>query len=314
MTQRRTLSLEEFQNTELPHLADVLSFGNSHQSSVYADTTAVKSPEVVYRGLFYSKNRLGSESYLLNYRSSDADMGVMTGVNNYSMPMSVGALAARQVVRQGRAIALPPYDLLKPSLGSVARSRRSVRKYSGRPLPLKELSTLLFYAQGETGELPANLPPTITLGDTHNIALRSSPSGGGLYPLYLYFVALNVQSLEPGIYCYVPQGHGVQHLAALPSGLDLGKLAGFGEIEYAKAGLVFMYVYRLYENSRKYGDLGLSFALIEAGATAQNIALAATAMGVGTCDVGGYKKRACERLISVDGLSEHVVHMTVVGK
>jgi SagB-type dehydrogenase family enzyme len=135
-----------------------------------------------------------------------------------------------------------------------------------------------------------------------------------LYPLYLYFIAINVQSLEPGVYCYVPHGHRLQLLAALPSGLDLGKLAGFGEIEYAKAGLIFMYVYRLYENSRKYGDLGLSFALIEAGATAQNIHLAATAMGVGSCDVGGYKKRACERLIAVDGLSEHVVHMTVVGK
>jgi len=314
-SERRTMDCEQFEREELPHLAEVLSFGNSHQSSVYADSTGVKSPEVVFRGLFLSQNRLVSEEYLLNYRRNTADMSLLIGVGNYGMPMTVGAIAARRIVpRADRLRALPNYDPLKAPIGSVIRSRRSGRQYSGRPITEKELSTMLFYAQGETGELETNLPPTVTLGDTRALALRAAPSGGGLHPIYLYFVATHVESFEPGLYRYVPHGHAVELVTPLAPDFDLTQLGSFAEMDHTKIAILFLYVYHFYENARKYGDLGLSFALLESGAIAENIHLTCTALGLGSCDIGGIKKRACEKLVDLDSLSEHVIHMTVAGK
>lgn len=310
-----SMTLDEFKENELRFLADVIHFGSIQQSSVYTDTTAVKSPEVAFRGLVFSRNHLASEEYLLNYRGAVTDMGLMSGVNNFMSPVAVTAVAATRVQpNDDKAIPLPKYDALRTPLGAAIRSRRSVRHYSGKKMTLEELSTLLFYAQGETGTMRVNIPDSVTLGDVNEMGLRAAPSGGGLFPIHLYFLALNVAGLDPGIYRYVPPRAGIVREGPLPAGLQLGTLGEYGEMQTDKASLLFIYVYRLFENSRKYGDLGLAFAFMEIGATLQNIHLTCTSLGIGSCDVGGIKKRACERLIGVDGLSDHVMHLTLVGK
>lgn len=47
---KKKLTLETFQANELPLLADVVSFSNNLEMSLYANSTVVKSPEVVFRG------------------------------------------------------------------------------------------------------------------------------------------------------------------------------------------------------------------------------------------------------------------------
>src|SRR5205807_7696031 len=122
--------------------------------SLYADTTVVKSPEVVFRGLFLSQNRLVAEEYLLNFRRSEADLGVVIGANNYLNPSVVGALAHRDLQEtEEDLISLPPYQNVRADLGPVIRSRRSVRHYSGKGFSLKDLSTLLYHAAGVSGHL-----------------------------------------------------------------------------------------------------------------------------------------------------------------
>jgi SagB-type dehydrogenase family enzyme len=73
------------------------------------------------------------------------------------------------------------------------------------------------------------------------------------------------------------------------------------------------YVYSVYDNSRKYGDLGLTFAVVEAGEIAAHIHLLCTATKVGSSDLGGWEKVQTERFLGVDGLSNHLVHATVIG-
>src|SRR5207249_9828999 len=98
---------------------------------------------------------------------------------------------------------------------------------------------------------------------------------------------------------------------ALP---EVWTLAAFSEIEAGKAAFLVAYVYNLFENSRKYGESGLGFAFLEAGALAAHIHLICTALGLGSCDVGGFAKRRFERLLDADGLSRHMIHLTVIGK
>jgi SagB-type dehydrogenase family enzyme len=311
-----TMPLSDFVAKEMPALTDVVTFCNSLMMSLYADSTVVKSPEVVYRGLMLSHNHLMAEEYLLNFRRSDADLGVAIGTNNYALPMATGALASRDLEEHEEdLVSLPPYDSVRQPIGPVLRSRRSVRHYSGRAVSLKELSTLLFHSAGISGQLPLEKAPgTVALQESDHIDLRTSISGGALYPIDLFVLALKVAQLPAGPYRYLPKHHALK--PAGPTGVpaELGRLAQFGEIEIEKAACLFGYVYNVFENARKYGEAALGFAFIETGAIAAHVHLISTAIGLGSCDVGSFSKGRFERLFAADGISRHMIHLTVIGK
>ena len=313
--QRTRMTRDEFMQKELPHLTEIVSFCGNLPVSLYADSTVVKSPEAVFRGLCFSRNRLLSEEYLLNFRRSEADMGMLIGVNNYRLPMVLGALALRKLKEDPRGLLeLPPAKKVNVPLGPVMRSRRSVRNYTGQPLAKTDLATILYYAQGVTWKLTLrDMPATAVLGANNELELRAVGSGGGLYPVDLYLLGLNLEGLEKGAYHYLPQQHALRLVKKLPADFHHSQAGQFGEIQVDKANLLVVYVYRLFDNSRKYGDSGLAYALLEAGGIAQNLHLASTALGLGPCDVGGYAKHQLEALLGLDGLSQHVIHLTVLG-
>lgn len=313
---RTNMTMEEFCEKELPPLADIVGFCSNLPMSVYSDSTVVKSPEVVYRGLVLSRNRFISEEFLLNFRRSEPDMGAVIGVNNYHLPMVLGALASRKLKEdRSQLISLPRFRNVKAPIGSVIRSRRSVRVYSGRTMPIEDLADILYYGQGISGKLELNnMPETVTLEGKDEIDLRTAPSGGGLNPVDLYIFALNVQTLEKGAYLYLPQFHALKKVCGLDKDFEPGRLAQFGEIEVDKSNLLLVYVYKLFDNSRKYGDSGMAYAFIETGEISENIHLTATALGIGTCDVGGYAKKKIEQVLGLDGMSKHVIHLMTVGK
>jgi len=310
------MTLADFYERELPPLAEVVTFCNNLQMSLYADTTVVKSPEVVFRGAALSQNHLVSQEYLLNFRRSEADLGMIIGTHNYSLPMAMGAVANRdQEENEGDLIHLPAPKNERAPIGAVIRSRRSVRHYSGKPVSLQDLATLLYHSAGVTGHLePENAPQTAVFSDKPQIDLHAAVSGGALYPVDLFVVALNVEKLSPKAYRYLPKFHALKPSEGSGPLPDVTRLAQFLEIEAQKAGFLIGYVYNLFENSRKYGEQGMGFAFIEAGAIAAHVHLVCTALGLGSCDVGGFSKRRLERLFHADGVTRHVIHLTVVGK
>lgn len=313
---KTAMTLGELLVGEVNPLSDIVSFCNNLPISLYADSTVVKSPEVVYRGLVLSQNRLVAEEYLLNFRRSEADLGVVIGTNNYGLPMVMGALANRDMEEEDEGlIPLPPYQNLREPIGAVVRSRRSVRQYSGRTLSLQAFSTLLYYGGGVSGELRLeNVPETVSLGKSDHIDLRTVASGGGLYPIHLYVLALNVEKLPSGVYRYLPKHHALRPVGPAMDPPAVKEMAQFGEIEVEKAGFLLGYVYNLHENARKYGESALGFAFIEVGAIAAHIHLVSTALGLGSCCVGSFSKSRFERLFDADGVSRHMIHLTVVGR
>jgi SagB-type dehydrogenase family enzyme len=190
-----------------------------------------------------------------------------------------------------------------------------VRQYSGKSISLKDLSTLLYHAAGVSGHLHAEtVPETVTLGKSDQVQLRAAISGGALYPVDLFALALNVEGLKAGAYRYLPKRHALKPVGLPGTPPGVAKLAQFGDIEVEKAGLLLGYVYNVFENARKYGEAGLGFAFIEAGAMAAHIHLLCVALGLGSCDVGGFSKSRFERLFEADGVSRHMIHLTVIGK
>ncbi len=52
---------------------------------------------------------------------------------------------------------------------------------------------------------------------------------------------------------------------------------------------------------------------LDAGHIAQNVALAAVAMNLGSCQVGALYDDEVNDLLGVDGTEESVIYMTVIG-
>jgi SagB-type dehydrogenase family enzyme len=164
-------------------------------------------------------------------------------------------------------------------VGALCR-RRSVRRYSRQPLTLDEVARLSWAAQGLTG--PAGL--------------RTAPSAGALYPLEVFVVAGSVAGLVPGTYRYSPE----RHALALGSPGDarhaLAAAALDQEcVEQAPAVLALAAVCA--RTTRKYGERGVRYLLMEAGHAAQNVCLQAVALGLGAVVVGAFDDDAVQRAL-----------------
>ena len=321
------VSREELEAKEIPLLFSVVNFSSNIPVSMYADTIGIKTSESSYRASMHSEvNRNISEEYLLNSKKSSIDLSTMLDVVGYSSfpidaALSNRVLLEEEVHKKGNAVKLPPYKNINAPIGSVIRSRRSRRDFKGKPLTMGDLSNLLYYGDGISGDFDFNLNKneygTITFSDKYISKLRTAPSGGGLYPVYLYIAALNINNLDKGIYKYMPFTHSLEKIKLFNDD-DLenyynNNVFG-GGIDLRKTALSIYYVYSIYENSRKYGDMGLQFALIETGEIAQNIQLTAAASGILACDIGGFNKTLSEDLLNIDGNTNHVVHLTLLSK
>ena len=319
-----TMTLEALRAQELGAVLEIFDFAGNIPASIYLESTAVKVPEACYRSSSISKTRFISEEYLLNAKRNSLDMGLPIGVFAYSSFGVRGSLALRSFATDGESVKLvklPPYKNVNTPLGTAIRSRRSVREMKGSTMPLQMLSTILFYGDGVTGDYvlatPENdLLPEVTLGSSYVGKLRTAPSGGGLYPIYLYLMIQKVEGLTDGIYVYLPLNHALLKIRDIrdQEHHEFTTVAEWGyNIDADKVNVAIFYVYSLYENSRKYCDMGLTFGLIEAGEISENIHLVCTAMNLASCDIGGYEKSLSEQFLGLDGLTKHLIHLALVG-
>ncbi|ODS23697.1 hypothetical protein AB835_07695 [Candidatus Endobugula sertula] len=270
-----------------------------------------------------------SLEYLLNFKKSSIDLGPMYGASTYASFSARAALSLvdkkeKHLNNQCQVLALPPPQKIEKSFDSLIRERRSHSEMSGEPLTLGQLSTLLFYGDGVTGDKTFIDPvqdeswPSMSLGEPDPYYVRSAPSGGALYPIDLYLLVSNVDQLENGLYRYRPNSHSLINVRPLSDDdWDAHKkdAATWGDnIHAEKFNITIFYVYSLFKNSRKYGDLGLAFGFIEIGMIAQNIHLAAQALGLASNCIGGGSKVMRERFLNIDGQSQHCLHQMIIGQ
>ena len=310
MFKRKNKNKEKMPINKGPYEMSIISFNTQYPTiSKYADSTVLKTPDSVLKGNLYSKeNRFASEEYLLNYKSNNNNLGFRAGLSNFFQQNAAMTSANKELEEElSDVIELPKAKNIKSPLGATISLRRSVRKYTENALSLQELANILYYAQGVCEEQEMFIK-----GET--LKLRTSPSAGGLYPVNLYFYLSKVEGIEDGFYMYYPYSHSIKPINLETKNIDKYDFAEFSNISANNINIFFIYVYNMYINSRKYGDAGAAFAFIEAGEIAQNIQLTSTALGYGSCDIGGYEKQYLEKLLKLDGLTNHVIHMTVVGK
>ena len=163
--------------------------------------------------------------------------------------------------------------------------RRSVREYAAGPITLEEVAQLLWAAQGITDP----------------VGLRTTPSGGALYPLEIYLAAGEVIGLLPGIYRYRPRHNELEQVMADDRRRALAS-AAMGQRWVQKNAAVLAIVAAYERTTTKYGERGFRYVHLEAGHAAENVYLQATALGLATVVVGAFEER---QLATFLGLPPH---------
>lgn len=180
-----------------------------------------------------------------------------------------------------------------PSEGLTAALmvRRSVRDYDGEPVSLAELSRLFWAGQGVS----------------HSSGKRTVPSPNGLHPLSLYLVAGRVDGADTGLYRYEPRVHALEPVGH-------GDLrdhlygAAFEDQPWIRdcAALIVVAgdvarVENEFADQPPAGKRGRRYVYLEAGAAAQNIALQAAELELGSVLVGGFDDDRVKRLLGIGG-------------
>ncbi|MGT2934841.1 SagB/ThcOx family dehydrogenase [Streptococcus castoreus] len=287
----------------------LFEFNTNHLSlSGYHRQTVLKtSKQLVAQHLMPNETDNLSQRFLMNYKAHNDYLGFQASVADFFTDSAVTTFSSSAYFesREG-IIPLPKATKVTTALSTCITQRRSHRQFSDREMPFQDLANLLYYACGVSAEA------TIKDGMSDKVSLRNCASGGGLYPITLVFYARNISKLEDGFYEYLPYQHALRcyHIS---SEENIRAFAEFGAINAENCNLVIIYVYHYLKNTRKYGNQATAYAFIESGEIAQNIQLTATALVYGSIDIGGYNKEYLQEKLGLDGLSQHVIHMTLVG-
>ncbi|MDI6907259.1 MAG: SagB/ThcOx family dehydrogenase [Thermoanaerobacterales bacterium] len=186
-------------------------------------------------------------------------------------------------------------------LWEVIRRRRSRRRYDGAaPVTTEELSQLLWTTQGITRR-------------SKGFALRAAPSAGALYPIETYLAVRRVEGLKPGLYHYLADLHCLERLRDGSFARNIAEAAldqGF----VARADAVFVWSAVFARAAWKYGDRAYRYVYLDAGHIAQNLLLAATALGLGSCPIGAFFDDQLNAVLGLDGMEEGVIYLATVGR
>jgi len=197
-------------------------------------------------------------------------------------------------------VQLPEPSPPAADLWAALAQRRSVRQFGGEPLSLEELTSLLWAGAGVSA---------VQAG----YALRTAPSAGALYPVETYVIAHRVDGLEPGAYHYAVPDRALERLRTGDLRLPAARAALDQDIAH-DADAVFLWSAVWRRSTWKYGQRAYRYVPLDAGHIAENVALAAVGLGLGTCQIAAFYDDEANELLDLDGEDESVIYMTVVGR
>jgi len=185
------------------------------------------------------------------------------------------------------------------SFADLLRKRKSTRAYSPLPLSKSDLSFLLWASTGIRRK-------------QHGCEFRTAPSAGPLYPIETYIVTNNIEGLEKGVYHYNIASHILEELHTGNYGMSLTHAALDQDICLLSPA-VFIWT-AIFERSKwKYKQRAYRYTYLDAGHIAQNLALAAASIDLGTCQIGAIFDDEVNAIIGVDGIEESAIYLSVIG-
>jgi putative peptide maturation dehydrogenase len=149
-------------------------------------------------------------------------------------------------------------------------------------LTTTELSPVLRYVWGCHG--------TASLGDDLVVLKKTSPSGGSLHPIEVYPLVRAVEGIEPGLYHYSVESHGLEPVERMSAAEAeaLGNAFLGGQWYFASAAVLFVMAARFDRSFWKYRDHDKAYTaiLLDAGHLSQTFYLVCQELGLGAFVAG----------------------------
>lgn len=199
-------------------------------------------------------------------------------------------------------------DANNESLLECLKKRRSCRDFSSKALSLEELSAILSGGVGLNGiSNPVGYPDL-------DIFMRPYPSGGGLYPIEVYAIGLNIKGKEPFIAHYSCSENSLSMLdeSASRKSIESAFMLSTEQLRNVPLIVVFSGVFQ--RTTIKYGDRGFKLALLEAGHACQNILLMCESISLGASAWSSYYDNEVDNLIGINGVDESIMHAVIIGR
>ncbi|CAL9428518.1 hypothetical protein SUDANB95_01987 [Actinosynnema sp. ALI-1.44] len=296
---------------DAPHPDPALVFrtvrANSHRPTTpWFDSTAFRPPVARHGHLDFGAPPAAAEEFLIASRLHPHDREVAHSVREYLDESFLPVVAAIDTEAVPEAVELPASERPGARLGDLIATRRSARAFGGGPVGFPQLATLVRACAGVTREPGDGVMPG-----------RAVASGGALYPVELWVLALDVPGLDRGAYRYAPvrdvlarEGDaGVVAEFLREALLDLGEDSPVG-----RCAAIGVLVARPWRSMRKYGPRGMRLTLHEVGAMSQQFHLTAGALGLASTDWSSFYDVPANRALGLDGLRHLVLHTVLLGR
>ncbi len=185
------------------------------------------------------------------------------------------------------------------SLDGVLKWRKSIRDFRQDPISKDQLSYLLWASTGIQ---------RIEQG----YEFRTAPSAGALYPIETYLIINNAAGIEQGVYHYSVKARCLEQLKQGDLRQEITR-AALNQQMCATAAVVFIWSAVFERCKWKYGQRAYRYIYLDAGHIAENLALAAVSLDLGSCEIGALYDEQVNAILSIDGKEESIICMAVVG-
>lgn len=190
------------------------------------------------------------------------------------------------------------------SLTSILESRRSIRNYGATPMTVRQLGEFLYRSARVSNVFNVEGWETST---------RVYPGGGSAYELEVYPVIDRCEGLESGLYQYCPQSHQLCRISGRTADVDFLLTSAAQTARSARPQILLVITARFQRVTWKYSSTAYALILKDVGVLFQTMYLAATAMGLAPCALGGGNSDVFANATGLDYFREASVGEFILG-
>lgn len=210
------------------------------------------------------------------------------------------------------ALPLPRPDLDRLLADDVPLARVMEERTSRRafePMDAVQLGEFLYRTVRVREQIPGGLDPHL-----YPRTDRPHPGGGGMHELITYLAISQCRGIPDGLYRYDPVGHGLDLIASpgpiIDRLLDDARSASAAE---ARPPVLVLLAADFARLSWKYEAIAYATTLKNVGVLFATMQLVATAMGLGSCPLGGGDSETFAAATGLDPLEETTVGELMLG-
>lgn len=256
-----------------------------------------------YRQLMEGNIKSPSLEMLLNFgKFSLSDLKTLDYFNNQGLAVKELAAGYLGEDENDNNIHLDKVIKRKLNFERIINHRKSYRTYIKKPLSINSFKKSLHPLVNTTNQ--ENL---MDMSFYH----RAYASGGGLYPVSVYILTLNIENVSQGWYQLQPYSHTLRFLCR--SNVDPDTLFVGHNIEISNSSYIIFYNFDFSKSYPKYGESATVLASIEIGEMSQLIDLTVAGLGLGSCQVAGFNRNLVSQELHIDNVSNHLLHSQIVG-